>query len=128
MEDDARLEVARRVASEARAAARIPGQQPLGTSRENEGFVGDYFAASRLHFIGTWKTRFVQLLEALPPPPPLPIANERVIAHIDMDCFFVVAQSRTTARCSRTHEPQPVRDRDFASRCRHQWLRATTRS
>ena len=38
------------------------------TSAENPNFVGDYFAASRLHFIGSWKTRFEQLLSTLPPP------------------------------------------------------------
>jgi len=52
----------------------------------------NFFKASRLHYIGTWKARYQQILESLPPPPPLPPplrpSGERVILHIDMDCFF----------------------------------------
>ena len=62
--------------------------RPHQTSRENSDYVSDYFAASRLHFIGSWKSRFVALLDALPPAPPRPVRSDRVIAHIDMDAFF----------------------------------------
>jgi DNA repair protein REV1 len=52
----------------------------------------NFFKASRLHYIGTWKARYQQIIDSLPPPPPLPQplkpSGERVILHIDMDCFF----------------------------------------
>ena len=52
--------------------------------------------ASRLHFIGSWKARFSELLDAQPPAPPLPTTDrltERVIMHIDLDCFFASVAS-----------------------------------
>ena len=56
-------------------------QERQRTSAENPNFVGDFFAASRLHFIGSWKMRFEDLLNTLPPPPVnppvLPIAAQR---------------------------------------------------
>ena len=52
----------------------------------------NFFKASRLHFIGSWKARYQQILDGMPPPPPMPPplqpSGERVILHIDMDCFF----------------------------------------
>jgi len=84
-----RMAVARRVIADLRRAA--PSlQQRQRTSKDNENYAKDYHNASRLHFIGTWKARFEALCETLPPPPPLPQvpAGERIVLHIDMDCFF----------------------------------------
>ena len=67
------------------------------TSRENDNFVPEFFNASRLHFIGSWKNRYSLILDSLPPPPPLPSPRPescRWIAHIDMDCFFASVAAR----------------------------------
>merc|ERR1739841_25964 len=56
--------------------------------------------ASRLHFIGSWKARFSELLDAQPPAPPLPTTDrltERVIMHIDLDCFFASGATKGSA-------------------------------
>ena len=70
---------------------------PQRTSRENDNFVSDFFQASRLHFIGSWKQRYAELLETLPPAPPTPPpapTGERVYLHVDMDCFFCAVAIR----------------------------------
>ena len=58
----------------------------------------NFFKASRLHFIGSWKARYSEILDSMPPPPPLPPplwpSGERVILHIDMDCFFCAVAVR----------------------------------
>jgi DNA repair protein REV1 len=67
------------------------------TSHENEDHIEDYLKASRLHFIGEWKTRYEQLLDSRDEPPPLPAVRpgcERVVAHVDMDCFFASIATR----------------------------------
>eukprot|EP00960_Hanusia_phi_P026832 746495-Hanusia_phi.AAC.1 len=61
------------------------------TSRDDPNFMQSFFKASRLHFIGTWKARYQEILDSVPPPPPLPpplAQGGRIIAHVDMDCFF----------------------------------------
>ena len=83
-----RLAAARRVA----AAARVGLPQLEGPQRvahENPNFLSEFFGASRLHLIGSWKERFQKLIDSMPPPPelpPTPRGGERVIAHIDMEC------------------------------------------
>lgn len=75
-------------------------------TNENPNFVSDYFAASRLHFIGSFRARYEsmmvavgnklgvkpgQLLQSSAEKGLLSSKNkpsERVIVHIDMDCFF----------------------------------------
>jgi len=84
-----RMAAARRAITELRCAA--PSlQQRQRTSKDNENYAKDFHGASRLHFIGTWKARFEAICETLPLPPPHPRvpAGERVVLHIDMDCFF----------------------------------------
>lgn len=95
MESGAEHSPARVAAARAFAASARRGlpqvEGPQRTSRENDEFVPEFFAASRLHFIGSWKSRFQNLLDSLPPPPPLSAPRpgcERVIFHVDMDCFF----------------------------------------
>jgi hypothetical protein len=62
-------------------------QEPLlamkpRTSRDDPEFMSTFFKASRLHYIGMWKIRYQELLGTLPPPPPLPKAAVRLIAHV----------------------------------------------
>ena len=87
----------RRAEAHGAIRAHAATQERQRTSAENPNFVGDFFAASRLHFIGSWKMRFEDLLNTLPPPPPLPPApagGERTILHVDMDCFFASVAAR----------------------------------
>ena len=54
-------------------------------------FVSSFFQASRLHFIGMWRSRFEELTADMPAAPDLPEAlpdGERVVFHADMDAFF----------------------------------------
>ncbi|KAK9163787.1 hypothetical protein Syun_004689 [Stephania yunnanensis] len=57
-------------------------------------FVEDYFKNSRLHFIGTWRTRYRKRFPAVPgakcgSPTFESLSSSRRIIHVDMDCFFV---------------------------------------
>ena len=91
-----RLKAAQRVAADARRG-RPQLDGPQRTAAENENFVTDFLAASRLHFIGSWKERYFALLDTLPPPPPLPpppLGRERTLLHVDMDCFFASVAMR----------------------------------
>ena len=56
-------------------------------------FVASYRENSRLHQIGTWMQRIPTPLCAGPQPSADP-ALERVILHVDMDCFFVSVMIR----------------------------------
>lgn len=85
------MRAAREVQKEVRAKDAALDQPPR-TSKDDPEFMSNFFKASRLHFIGSWKARYQQLLDTIPPPPPMPPplhpSGERVILHIDMDCFF----------------------------------------
>ena len=89
--------VAREVQKEVRRKDPALDQRPR-TSKDDPDFMSNFFKASRLHFIGSWKVRYQQILDALPPPPPMPPplqpSGERVILHIDMDCFFCAVAVR----------------------------------
>lgn len=60
------------------------------TAKDGRAFVKSFFEKSRLHHIGSWRTQFQetvrkhQLLIGKPPK-----RSDRVILHVDMDCFFV---------------------------------------
>jgi len=71
------------------------GKRPR-TSHEDPNFMEGFFQASRLHFIGSWKERFEEILASMPPPPPLPNppVHKRRILHVDMDCFFAAIAMR----------------------------------
>lgn len=57
-------------------------------------FIKTYFQSSRLHFIGTWKMRIENLIHENRKDHRFKHSNEksmefeRVIVHVDMDCFF----------------------------------------
>ncbi|GIL49419.1 hypothetical protein Vafri_5746, partial [Volvox africanus] len=68
---------------------------PPRSTRNDPRFMETFFKASRLHFIGTWKTRIEALMAevegAAPNPAPYTKGTERVVIHVDMDCFFASA-------------------------------------
>lgn len=88
---------ARQVQKEVRRKDPALDQRPR-TSKNDPDFMSNFFKASRLHFIGSWKARYQQILDELAPPPPMPpplrLSGERVILHIDMDCFFCAVAVR----------------------------------
>jgi DNA repair protein REV1 len=73
------------------------------SSLEDPNFVKHFFESSRLHFIGSWRSRLPQLISSFDPYQPSdPLPNDashtssksaftdpKCIVHIDMDCFFV---------------------------------------
>ncbi|CCI43087.1 unnamed protein product [Albugo candida] len=84
------------------------------SSKDGPEFLKSFFAKSRLHHIGTWRTRFQQrahefaaLYKKSPMHRASPQSEERVILHIDMDCFFVAI----AIKCHHLHkelESKPV--------------------
>ena len=63
------------------------------TTKDDPNFVDKFYKSSRLHFIGAWRERYQEILDSLPPPPfshppKPPHGIDRVVFHVDMDCFF----------------------------------------
>ena len=64
---------------------------PPKSSMDDPNFVESFYRASRLHFIGTWKTRLENLILSdlvQKAPSPSHSTSTRTILHVDMDCFF----------------------------------------
>jgi len=67
----------------------------LRSTKEDADFIPNFFNSSRLHFIGSFRSHLQDLVaektrNRRPINLPLPsIGMERVVIHIDMDCFFV---------------------------------------
>ena len=77
---------------------------PPKSSRDDPNFVESFYRASRLHFIGSWKTRLEKLMQSgVVDDSPVPTdggdanaqsSKGRTVVHVDMDCFFAsVAES-----------------------------------
>ncbi|KAG2819617.1 hypothetical protein PC129_g11635 [Phytophthora cactorum] len=71
------------------------------STRDGPEFVRHFFAKSRLHHIGTWRATFQQKaaeFQAKYKGGPINRApassSDRVILHVDMDCFFVAVAAR----------------------------------
>lgn len=71
------------------------------STKDGPAFVRHFFAKSRLHHIGGWRQTFQQKasdFQAKYKGPPMRRApassNDRVILHVDMDCFFVAVALR----------------------------------
>eukprot|EP00644_Phytophthora_capsici_P002626 jgi/Phyca11/543310/estExt2_Genewise1Plus.C_PHYCAscaffold_110528 len=71
------------------------------STKDGPEFVRHFFAKSRLHHIGTWRTTFQQKateFQAKYKGPPVTrsaaSSSDRVILHVDMDCFFVAVAIR----------------------------------
>ncbi|MCO5551214.1 hypothetical protein L7F22_004713 [Adiantum nelumboides] len=84
----------------------LPDDKARGSLSENvrshcalgdANFVQNYFKNSRLHFIGTWKARYqnrfnnskVEKDQRIEKPRLLSDSKDRIVMHVDMDCFFV---------------------------------------
>ncbi|CAM8935329.1 unnamed protein product [Rhodiola kirilowii] len=77
-----------------------PSAEPLKHGHSTLGdphFVENYFKSSRLHFIGTWRTRYRKRFASLlngtklksPSRTSSTVARKNVVIHVDMDSFFV---------------------------------------
>lgn len=71
------------------------------STRDGPEFVRHFFAKSRLHHIGTWRATFQQKAAEFQakykggPVTRAPASSsDRVILHVDMDCFFVAVAVR----------------------------------
>ncbi|OWZ24483.1 DNA repair protein [Phytophthora megakarya] len=71
------------------------------STKDGPEFVRHFFAKSRLHHIGTWRTTFQQKAAEFQakykgaPVTRAPVkSSDRVILHVDMDCFFVAVAVR----------------------------------
>lgn len=71
------------------------------STRDGPEFVRHFFAKSRLHHIGTWRATFQQKAAEFqakykggPVTRAPPSSSDRVILHVDMDCFFVAVAVR----------------------------------
>ncbi|POM72821.1 DNA repair protein REV1, partial [Phytophthora palmivora] len=71
------------------------------STKDGPEFVRHFFAKSRLHHIGTWRTTFQQKAAEFqakykggPVTRALVSSSDRVILHVDMDCFFVAVAIR----------------------------------
>ncbi|GMF65952.1 unnamed protein product [Phytophthora lilii] len=71
------------------------------STRDGPEFVRHFFAKSRLHHIGTWRATFQQKAAEFqakykggPVTRAPPTSSDRVILHVDMDCFFVAVAVR----------------------------------
>jgi DNA repair protein REV1 len=83
-------------AREVRAACALLHDAPRSCA-DDPAFLQNYYAASRLHYIGDWRTRNAKLLARLAgagPEPTTASSAERVIFHVDMDCFFAAVVAR----------------------------------
>lgn len=88
----------------------IPKAKPSTSNRpydakSGSAFVSDYYAYSRLHYLSTWSTELKQFTTNTLPQvtqrrPKLPTESslrgcqQRLIVHIDLDCFFVSVSLR----------------------------------
>ncbi|KAF8057676.1 REV1 [Scenedesmus sp. PABB004] len=108
--EQASLQAARATAAGLRAACDLLKGPPRSTADDPQGFMGSFFRSSRLHFIGSWKARIEALMAEAPQQQqhaqhaqaqraqaqrrpaaaagPRGAGGERVVVHIDMDCFF----------------------------------------
>ncbi|GAQ82378.1 DNA repair protein REV1 [Klebsormidium nitens] len=80
------------------------GSAPSGArshcTKDDPDFINNYYKNSRLHFIGTWRSRYQAMgggeqwrkgggKPELPAEGSPAAEKDRLIVHIDMDCFFV---------------------------------------
>ena len=82
-----------------------PFNQHNSSTAAQAGFVSDYYTNSRLHYLSTWSTELRQLTSKMLPQasqkwpklsPGLSLRGhgQRLVVHIDLDCFFVSVSIR----------------------------------
>ncbi|KAJ8601739.1 hypothetical protein CTAYLR_006752 [Chrysophaeum taylorii] len=65
------------------------------TTREDPEYLSTFFKASRLHFIGAWRERWHEILDGREEEEEEDDESpERVIFHVDLDCFFASVATR----------------------------------
>jgi len=72
----------------------FPKSSGVSSTLTDPNFVKNFFKASRLHFLGSWKEHLETILPGLREIPPKYDAcncnlSSRYVVHIDMDCYFV---------------------------------------
>ncbi|RMX65532.1 hypothetical protein DD238_004915 [Peronospora effusa] len=89
------------VLEECEKTSSAPDKLQTTSTRDGPEFVKHFFAKSRLHHIGTWRSTFQQkAAEFLAKykggqvTRALASSNDRVMLHVDMDCFFVAVAVR----------------------------------
>ena len=90
---------AARAAAAAARAVTPHLSRPLSASAAPGARVSEFYASSRLHFIGSWRARCETLIASLnppPPPPPPPAGTPRSFIHIDVDAFFAAVTAAKT--------------------------------
>jgi DNA repair protein REV1 len=88
------------------ASIRKQNSSTIRSAKDDPNFMRSYFTNSRLHFIGSWRGRFVELsarlqseykyadLQADYTRTMQARGTKRVVLHVDMDCFFVSVLTR----------------------------------
>lgn len=72
-----------------RAAEPLLQSSPKRTTIQDPDFLQSFFPASRLHFIGAWREKWeTKSHRVARDAPRLRAGEERVIFHVDLDCFF----------------------------------------
>lgn len=81
-------------------------QDGKSLNAENDpNFIEHFFESSRLHFIGTWRSRLPSLFAEFSSKYDKKVSiqsvsssNQRIVLHVDMDCFFVSVLTRERYR------------------------------
>jgi len=82
-----------------------PVSVPDAQASKGADFVSEFYTHSRLHHLSTWSTELKQFTTKmlqqihpkypkLPPGTSVRVQNERVVVHVDLDCFFVSVSIR----------------------------------
>lgn len=72
-----------------REAEPLLQSSPKRTTIQDPNFLTSFFPASRLHFIGAWREKWETISKDVASEAPRLLAGEeRVIFHVDLDCFF----------------------------------------
>lgn len=90
-----------------------PGRrQYVAMDAKNPDFLSHFFANSRLHHLSTWKAdlraKFIRLVASNAKPPSATKKKQRVILHVDFDCFFATVSVQAHPRLDIHRDPIAV--------------------